>query len=125
MTTMPVQRPNLATPVTPTFTQCTTADKFSVPTASGSYLLYYKNAGTITGTLFMNEQVATSPTASTPAAPAGATKWSDAKLATSIAATTERAVFIDDISPYVDATLFANLQHTTPTTLTLCVMGPF
>jgi hypothetical protein len=126
MTTMPTQRPSVsAGGVTPTFTQCTASDKFSVPTASGSYLLYYKNAGTPTATLWVLSTAQPTPIGSVPAVPTGATNWEDVQISAALGASTERAYFIDDVSPYVDATNFVNLKHNTPTTLTMCVLGPF
>lgn len=126
MTTMPTQRPSVAAgSVTPTFTQCTTADKFSVPTSSGSYLLYYKNAGTATATLWVLNPGAVAPGGSTPAAAAGATNFGDVAISATIGTTTDKAFFIDDVSPYVDASNFVNLKHNTPTTLTMSVLGPF
>jgi hypothetical protein len=125
MATMTVQRPIITAGVTPTYTQCTAADKFSVPTGSGSYLLYYKNAGTPTTTLWVLNPLAVAPIGSTPGVPAGATNFADIPISAALGASTERAFFIDDISPYVDATQFVNLKHGTPTTLTLCVLGPF
>jgi hypothetical protein len=126
MTTMPTQRPSIAAGgVTPTFTQCTATDKFSVPTGSGRYLLYYKNAGTPTTTLWVLNPGAAVPAGSTPAVPTGATNFGDVLISAALGSSTERAYFIDDVSPYVDATNFVNLKHNTPTTLTMSVLGPF
>lgn len=126
MTTMPTQRPSVAAGgVTPTFTQCTAADKFLAPTGSGSYLLYYKNAATPTTTLWVLNPLAVVPAGSTPAVPTGATNFADVLISAALGASTDRAFFIDDVSPYIDVTNFVNLKHNTPTTLTMCVLGPF
>lgn len=106
------------------FAACTAADKFAAST--GRYLLIYTNGATATGTVFVNEQKAVAPTGATPAAPAGATKWSDLKVGTTIPASGTYPISIADISKYVDVTGFVNLQHAgTLTTLTLGILGPY
>lgn len=122
--TASVQSPSIAAPVTPTYTQCTAADKFSA-LPNMRYMLHYKNGGTPTGTIFINEKAAPTPAGSVPATPAGASKWSDAQVSTVLGASTERVVWIDNSSPFRDATGFINLQHVTPTTLTVAIFGPF
>lgn len=124
MSTFTVQAVALDNPVAPNYNTCTATDKFlAVP--GKSYLLHYKNGGTASGTVFINEQRAATPRASTPAAPAGATKYSDAKLATAIGTTSELVVLLEDAGPYLDASQFVNLQHSgTVTTLTLAIFGP-
>lgn len=119
-----VKQPSLLSPQAPVYTQCTAADKFTP--GAGAYMLHYKNAATPTGTVFLNEQKAPTPPAAAPAAPAGATKFSDAKLATSIGTSAELTVWLtaSQIQNYIDVNGFVNLQHTTPTTLTLAIFGP-
>lgn len=119
-----MQDPSIGNTITPVFTACTAADKFQAQ-AGSKYLLYYRNAATPTATLWIREQAAVAPLGTTPAIPAGAVKWSDAAIAASIGATSDRAVFIDVVGPYIDSLGFVNLIHNTPTSLTLCVMGPF
>jgi hypothetical protein len=131
MTTLPTaQRPQNQSAigsVTATFTQCTTADKFLVPTGSGSYMIYYRNGGTSgVTTLWALSTSAAAPAGVVPGVPTGATNWEDLPLAATVATSTDRVCFIDDISPYVDATQFVNLKHNgTLTTLTVAVFGPF
>jgi hypothetical protein len=131
MTTLTVQRPQNQSAVigslTANFTACTAADKFSCPTGSGSYMIYYRNGGT-TGvtTLWALSTSAAAPAGVVPGVPTGATNWEDLPLASTVATSTDRVCFIDDISPYVDATNFVNLKHNgTLTTLTVAVFGPF
>jgi hypothetical protein len=123
MTVMPVQRPSLAGGVTPTFTQCTTGDSFPA-TAGGTYFLYYKNAGTPTTTLWLLNTNVTTPVGSTPAVATGATNWEDVLISAALGATTDRIFVIDDAGPYLSSGS-VNLKHNTPTTLTLCVCGPY
>lgn len=118
-----IQDPTAGAPVTPIYTQCTAADKFQA-SQGGRYMLHYKNGGTVTGTVFVNEKLANLPPGSIASTPAGASKWSDLQVAVSIGVSTERVVVIDNISPYIDSTGFVNLQHVTPTTLTLAIFGP-
>lgn len=110
--------------VAPTYTQCTTSDKFqALPNAR--YILHYKNAATPTTQLYINEQVAQLPAGSvTPTPPTGATKWSDVQISAALGATTERVCYIENSQLYRDALGFINLQHGTPTTLTLSIQGP-
>ena len=108
------------------YNTCTTTDKFAAQ--GGAYFLHYKNGGTITGVLFMTAPLgprAVLPSGAVPAVPAGATNWDDLRISATIAATTEADIRIADISKYVDANGFVNLLHTTPTTLTLAIMGPY
>ena len=121
--TAAVQRPTSGNPVTPTYTQCTAADKFYAG-AGARYMLHYKNGATPTTGLFVNEQVAAAPPGTTPSVPSGATKWSDMQVSAALGATTERVVIIDNVSAYRDVNGFVNLQHGTPTTLTLAIFGP-
>lgn len=119
-----LQDPSVGATATPVFTQCTAADKFQAQ-AGSKYLLYYRNGGTPTATCWIREQAAVAPLGTAPAVPAGAVKWSDAAIAAVIGATSDRAVMIDVVAPFIDSLGFVNLIHNTPTTLTLCVMGPF
>lgn len=122
--TSAIQRPAVGGTVTPTFTQCTTADKFQAQ-AGSRYMLHYRNGATISTNAYINEKAATAPLGTTPAVPSGATKWSDALVAASIAANSDRVVMIDVVASFIDTLGFVNLQHTTPTTLTLAIYGPF
>jgi hypothetical protein len=127
MTTLTPQLPTLATPVTPTQTAATTADKF-LASPGCTYLIHYENGATPTTQCYVLEQVATLPPgAPTPATPTGAAKWSDALISSAIAANSERDIAIDKsvIQNYMDANGFVNLKHNTPTTLTVAVYGPF
>lgn len=122
--TSAIQKPGVAG-VTPTYTQCTTADKFAALPGS-KYMLHYKNAATPTTQLYINEQVAVLPAgAVTPTAPTGGTKWSDVQISAALGATTERVCWIDNSNNFRDALGFVNLQHNTPTTLTVAIFGPF
>jgi len=107
----------------PVYTQCTAADKFAAQ--GGEWYLHYKNGATPTGTIFVNEQKAVAPPGTTPGVPAGATKWSDLKVSTSMGGTTELVIIIADATKYIDTSGFVNLQHVTPTTLTLAIFGPY
>jgi hypothetical protein len=121
------QKPNVSTPLTPTFTACTTSDKFQ-SNGGGTYILWYRNGATPTTQLYIVDQNTTVPAgAATPAVPTGATNWSDALITSALAASSDRVIAIDDINmaQYTDSTLFVNLKHNTPTTLTLAVLGPF
>lgn len=119
-----VQKPTVAG-VAPTYTQCTAADKFTaVPNAK--YMLHYKNGATPTTQLYINEQVAVLPAgAVTPTPPTGATKWSDVQVSAALGASGERVCWIDNSSNYRDANGFINMQHSTPTTLSVAIFGPF
>jgi hypothetical protein len=122
--TTAIQKPGIAG-VTPTYTQCTASDKFSV-LRGGRYMLHYKNGATPTTQLYINEQVASVPAgAVTPAIPTGGTKWSDVQVSAALGATTERVCWLDPSANYTDAQGFINLVHNTPTTLTLAIFGPF
>jgi hypothetical protein len=122
--TSAIQKPGVSG-LTPTYTQCTAADKFSA-LPGGRYMLHYKNAATPTTQLYINEQVAVLPNgAVTPAAPTGGTKWSDVQVSAALGATTERVCWIENSNNYRDALGFINLQHNTPTTLTVAIFGPF
>lgn len=122
--TSAVQKPGLAG-VTPTYTQCTASDKF-LAQRGARYMLHYKNGATPTTQLYINEQVATVPPgAVAPSVPTGGTKWSDVQVSPALGATTERVVWIDPSSNYIDATGFINLVHNTPTTLSVAIFGPF
>ena len=107
----------------PVYNTCTTADKFAAQ--GGEWHLHWKNGATPTGTIFVNEQKAVAPPGTTPGVPAGATKWSDLKIATSIGGTSELVQVIADITKYVDSSGFVNIQTVTPTTLTLAIFGPY
>lgn len=122
--TAAVQRPSVGGTITPTFTQCTAADKFSAQ-AGSKYMLHYRNGATTATNVYIAEKAASSPAGSTPATPTGATKWSDALVVASIGSTTDRIVFIDYVAPYIDTLGFVNVVATTPTTLTLAIYGPF
>lgn len=122
--TSAIARPSVGNTVTPTFTQCTVADKFAAQ-AGSKYMLHYRNAATPATSAYINEKVATAPLGTAPAVPSGATKWSDALIGAPIPATSDRIVFIDAVTPYIDSLGFVNLQHVVPTTLTLAIYGPF
>ena len=122
MTLFVPQRPSLAGGVTPTFTQCTASDTFAA--TLGTYVLYYKNGGTPTTTLWLLNTNITTPVGSTPAVPTGATNWEDVQISAALGATTDRCFVIDDVGPYVSSGLIT-LKHNTPTTLTLAIFGPY
>jgi hypothetical protein len=123
MTVFVPQRPSLSVGgVTPTFTQCTAADSFAA--VSGTYLLYYKNAGTPTTTLWVLNTNITTPVGSTPAVPTGATNWEDVLISAALGSSTDRAFVIEDVGPYVSSGS-VNLKHNTPTSLTLAIFGPY
>lgn len=125
MATFTPQAVALDNPVAPAYTAVNAADKFTA-VAGKRYMLHYKNGATASGTVFINEQKAGLPRAAAATAPAGATKWSDAKLATAVGSNAELVVWIDDVTPYLDSTQSVNLQHAgTLTTLTLAIFGPF
>ena len=118
-----VQDPTAGNPVTPIYTQCTAADKFTA-SRDQRYMLHFKNGATPTGTIFVNEKLAQAPAGSVPTAPAGATKWSDLKVSNSLGASSEVVIVIDNITPYLDTSGFVNLQNVTPTTLQVAIFGP-
>lgn len=127
MTIFTAQRPSVSAPLTPTFTACTTNDKFQ-SNGGGTWVLWYRNGATPTTQLYITDQnVSVPPGAATPAVPTGATNWSDALISAAVGASADRVIVIDgaNIQQYTDTTLFVNLKHNTPTTLTLAVLGPF
>lgn len=127
MTVFTPQKPNVATPLTPSFTACTTSDKFQ-SNGGGTWILWYRNGATPTTQLYITDQnTSVPPGAATPGLPTGATNWSDAQVSAALGATTDRVIAIDavNIAQYTDALGFVNLKHNTPTTLTLAVLGPF
>lgn len=122
--TSAVQKPGIAG-LTPVYTQCTAADKFAA-LRGGRYMLHYKNLATPTTQLYINEQVASTPSgAVAPAVPTGGTKWSDVQVSAALAATTERVVWIEASANYIDSQGFINLVNNTPTTLSVAIFGPF
>jgi len=123
MTLFVPQRPTLGSGgVTPTYNVCTASDTFAAQT--GRYILWYKNGGTPTTTLWVLNSNLVAPTGSTPAVATGATNWEDVLISAALGATTDRAFVIDEVSPYVTSGL-VTLKHNTPTTLTLAIIGPY
>ena len=131
MATLTPQKPSIGSPVTPTFTAVTAADKFAA--SGGSWIIWYRNGATAgTATFWVLDGTnpgAVAPTgAQAPAVPTGATKWSDALIVSSMGATTDKVIAIDaiNIANFVDSTGFVNLKHNgTITTVTVAVLGPF
>jgi len=119
--TSAIQKPGIVA-VTPTYTQCTAADKF-LAAAGGKYMLHYRNGATPTGILKITDQTSAAQ------APAGASLaggWADAvTVPASIPATTDAVVWIDVPARFKDGTGYVNLVHGTPTTLTVAIFGPF
>jgi len=111
--------------VAPVYTQCTAADKFSASPGQ-RYRLHYKNGATPTGTIFVNANTTSvvTPPGTVPGTPAGGGRWNDVRIATSLGGSSEIVQYIPDVGPYVDGSGFVNLQHVTPTTLTLAIEGP-
>jgi hypothetical protein len=123
MATITVTTPVVGDDVTPAYTTCTAADKFTA--TGGKYILYYKNlaGGALTTAFALNTQAA--PTGTFPAAPAGATNPLDLRLSNGIPISTDAVCVILDVAPYVDATQFVNLKHTGLTgTPSVAVIGP-
>jgi hypothetical protein len=117
VTTFAAQKASLAA-VAPTYNVCTTADKF--PAAPGAkYLLHYKNGATPTGILKVTDTTSVVPAGST--ATAG---FADLQVTTSMLATTESIVEIDNASRFLDGQGFVNLVNVTPTTLSVAIIGP-
>jgi hypothetical protein len=131
MTTLTPQKPSIGSPVTPTFTAITAADKFAA--SGGSYVIWYRTAASSGNTTFWvldgNNPGAVAPTgAQAPAVPTGATKWSDALIVSAMAATSDKVIAIDNINiqNFIDSTGFVNLKHNgTVTNITVAVLGPF
>jgi hypothetical protein len=123
MSTITVTTPTIGDDVTPAYTTCTAADKFSA--TGGTNILYYKNGagGALTTAFAMH--TAAAPSGTFPAAPAGATNPLDYRLSNGIPISTDAVCVIPDVTPYVDATQFVNLKHTGLTgTPTVAVVGP-
>lgn len=117
MTTFNAQKASLAA-VAPTYNVCTVADKFAA--AQGAkYLLHYKNGATPTGILKVTDQTTVIPPGSTAAA-----GFADLQVTTTMLATTETMVEIDNASRFMDSTGFINMVNVTPTTLTVAIIGP-
>lgn len=127
MTTLTPQKPNITNPVTPTFTQCTTNDKFAA--AGGTYVIHYKNGASATTECYVvNQNTSVPKGAATPTKDDSQVNWSDALISSAVGANSERVIAVDavDIADFIDATGFVNLHHTgTLTTLTVAVYGPF
>jgi hypothetical protein len=122
--TAAVQKPNLVG-VTPTYTACTAADKFSAA-ANSRYLLHYKNGATPVAT--SNFKITDQTSAAQ--APAGAVLaggWADdVSVPTPMAATSEQVVWIDNTNRFRDGQGFINLVHGgTLTTVSVAIFGPF
>lgn len=129
MTIFTPQRPTASsTPATLTFTACTTADKFSTG-GSGTWIILYNNGATPTAQCYVKDPVVTTPPgANTPATPTGASGWSDKLISNAIAASTSNLCVVIDaanVAQFTDSSGFVNLLHTTPTTLTCAVLGPY
>jgi len=106
--------------VAPTYTQCTATDKF-LAVSGGRYMLHYKNGATPTSTLKITDQTSVAP-ASASGAGAG---WADVQVSAALAGAAERVVWIDNSTRFRDSSGFINMAHTTPTTLTVAIFGPF
>lgn len=119
--TAAIQRPGIVG-VAPVYTQCTANDSFKAAPNS-RYTLHYKNGATPTGALKITDQ------ASSAQAPAGAVLgagWADAvTVPASIAASGEILVDIANTTRFRDGQGAVNLVHGTPTTLSVCITGPF
>ncbi len=125
MATITVTTPTVGDDVTPAFTTCTAADKFSA--TGGKFILYYKNGagGALTSAWALNTLAA--PTGTFPAPNAGDSggNWADLRLSNGIPISTDGVCVIPDAAPYVDATNFVNLKHVGLTgTPTVAVVGP-
>jgi len=123
-----IQDPTASNVVTPTYTACTATDKFLAGQGS-RYMLHYKNGATPTaGAIYVSEKQAQAPAGALPLVNGvPSTKWSDLQVIPigGIAATTEKVVVIDNITPYIDSLGFVNLLHGgTLTTLTVAILGP-
>lgn len=105
----------------PVYNTCTTTDKFAA-SATGRYHLHYKNGATPTGILKVVDQ--TSASQAPPAAQLSA-GWADAQMNAALGASSEWDVWIENPLRFRDASGFINLSHTTPTTLTVAIEGPF
>jgi hypothetical protein len=122
--TAAVQKPGL-TSVSPTYTQCTAADKFfAAPGAK--YMLHYRNGATPVAT--SNFKITDQTSAAQ--APAGAVLaggWADAvTVATPLIASADAVVWIDNATRFKDGQGFVNLVHGgTLTTCTVAIFGPF
>lgn len=129
MTTLTPQPLTPGTPHTPSYTQCTAADKF-LANPSGTYVLHYKNGATATTQCYVTNQVTSTPpglaTGST-VTPTGGTNWDDIQISAAIGASAERDVLLTPaiIADYIDTNGFVNLKHNTPTTLSIAIYGPF
>jgi hypothetical protein len=123
MTTITVTTPVPGDDVTPSYTTCTAADKFSAN--GGKYILYYKNlgGGALTASFALN--TAAAPTGTVPTAAANATNWADLRLSSGIPISTDGVCIIPDVTPYLDVNNFVNLKHTGLTgTPSVAVIGP-
>jgi uncharacterized protein involved in propanediol utilization len=112
-----VQNPGLAG-VAPTYNQCTAADKFKA-SPGAKYLLHYKNGATPATAVKITDQTTQIPVASGAAA-----GFADAIVAATIGASAEYINKIDNSSRFMDGQGYINLQATTPTTLTVAIIGP-
>jgi hypothetical protein len=130
MATITPQMPTVSTPITPTQTAVSAADKFAANPGT-TYLLHYENGATAgTATLWILSQNTTAPagTLLPVTVPAGATSWNDAQISALLAANAERDIVLDKsiIGNFIDSTGFVNLKHNgTLTSITLAIYGPF
>lgn len=117
MTTFVAQKASLAA-VAPTYNTCTAADKFAA-SPGAKYLLHYKNAATPTGVLKVTDTTSVIPAGSTAAA-----GFADLQVTTSLLASSEAIVELDNASRFIDGQGFVNMVNVTPTTLTVAIIGP-
>lgn len=123
--TSAVQLPGLAG-VTPTYTACTAADKFTAAPNS-RYMLHYKNGATAQATGGTPNKI-TDPTTPIPAGSASVAGFADVttKATPGLTASEERVVWIDNTNRLRDSTGAINLVHPgTLTTVTVAIFGPF
>lgn len=123
--TSAVQLPGLAG-VTPTYTACTAADKFTAAPNS-RYMLHYKNGATAQATGGTPNKI-TDPTTPIPAGSASIAGFADVttKATPGLTASEERVVWIDNTNRLRDSTGAINLVHPgTLTTVTVAIFGPF
>lgn len=112
-----VQQPGLSG-AAPVYTQCTASDFFTAAPGA-NYLLHYKNGATPTGIVKVLDPATPIPPGST--AVAG---FADLQVSTSILAAAERLVQIQNANRFRDATGKVQMTNGTPTTLTVCIIGP-
>lgn len=112
-----VQKPGLGGAAAD-YQACAASDKFTAQPNS-SYILNYVNGATPTGQLKVVDQTSQAPAAATPGA-----GWADALGSAALGASGKYTVIINNSNRFMDTSNFINLSHTTPTTLTLQIIGP-